>query len=452
MDEDLEASKADDRFYVKSLTLENFRCFEKTELGPFDPHFNLLVGTNGSGKSSVLLALANVLRKFAAHELDNGDRPIVRGTDIRFGELVGKDQILRRDYVTPSHILVNLKYQGEIWGDVERLQLSDTLYKSVVPFAKQINDKSPGIPGLEYTPEPLIVNYTTRRNLDAEPLSKSWRDALEFRRVGAFTRWQDARTNSEALQNWCKDQTLFALQAEQREFDANIGIAGARAARQLSLLKEAIRVAVNGARDIEYNGASKDIVVYLNDGGRQPLSRTSDGWKAVIGLVADLVRRACHLNAEFLGAETLERTTGLVLIDEIDLHLHPKWQRRIVGALKEIFPKIQFFATTHSPQVIGEARPEELVLLTKDGQQKRPMASYGMDSNWILECVMEAEGRDPNVAKQVKRLYDSIEDGEFEAARELIKELRQTVGNFGDVEAAESYIWRAEHEADEAAE
>ena len=65
----------------------------------------------------------------------------------------------------------------------------------------------------------------------------------------------------------------------------------------------------------------------------------------------------------------MRETPGLVLIDEIDLHLHPKWQRQIVGALKRIFPKIQFFATTHSPQVIGQAKPEEIVLLTKDGNR-----------------------------------------------------------------------------------
>ena len=162
------------------------------------------------------------------------------------------------------------------------------------------------------------------------------------------------------------------------------------------------------------------------------------------------------LNYLEYGDETLERTSGLVLIDEIDLHLHPKWQRQIVGGLKEVFPNIQFFATTHSPQVIGEARPEEIVLLTKDGKQKRPMGSYGMDSNWVLECVMEAEGRDPGIAKQIKDLWTSIEDGEFEAARAQIEKLRREIGPLApDLAGAESYMWRMEQEArgaDEAAE
>ena len=149
--------------------------------------------------------------------------------------------------------------------------------------------------------------------------------------------------------------------------------------------------------------------------------------------------------------KTLKETSGLVLIDELDLHLHPKWQRRIIGDLKRIFPKIQFFATTHSPQVIGEARPEEIVLLTPQGQ-KRPIGSYGMDSNWVLECVMEAEDRNPAVAKRIKDVFDAIDDDRIEEAKGLIAALRSDIGNAPDIVGAESYIWRIEHQGDEAAE
>ena len=90
--------------------------------------------------------------------------------------------------------------------------------------------------------------------------------------------------------------------------------------------------------------------------------------------------------------------------------------------------------------------------MTPTGKQRRPPQSYGMDSNWVLECVMEAEGRDPTVAKEIAHLYDGIEDGKFEEARARIAILRKEIGNFGDVEAAESYMWRVEHDGDEAAE
>ncbi len=177
----------------------------------------------------------------------------------------------------------------------------------------------------------------------------------------------------------------------------------------------------------------------------------SDGQRALIGMVADIARRACVLRGDETDIDVLTQTTGIVLIDELDLHLHPKWQRHIVGALKRIFPKIQFFATTHSPQVIGEARPEEIVLLTPEGQ-KRPIGSYGMDSNWVLECVMEAEGRDPAIARRIKQLFDAIDDDRLQDARDMIASLRADIGEAPDIVGAESYLWRIEHQGDEAAE
>ena len=105
--------------------------------------------------------------------------------------------------------------------------------------------------------------------------------------------------------------------------------------------------------------------------------------------------------------------------------------------MKRIFPKIQFFATTHSPQVIGQAKPEEIVLLTKDGKQKRPAGSFGMDSNWVLECVMEADGRDPKIAKRIKALFDLIEDDRFDEAKAEMARLKSDIGPLApDVVAA----------------
>jgi hypothetical protein len=75
-----------------------------------------------------------------------------------------------------------------------------------------------------------------------------------------------------------------------------------------------------------------------------------------------------------------------------------------------------------------------------------------MDSNWILECVMEAYGRDPEVAKQIKGLFDALDDGQFERARELIAQLRSTIGEAPDIVAAETYLWNLENDGEEAAE
>lgn len=90
-------------------------------------------------------------------------------------------------------------------------------------------------------------------------------------------------------------------------------------------------------------------------------------------------------------------------------------------------------------------------MLTPTGQ-KRPTASYGMNSDWVLDCVMEAEGRDPVIAKRIKMLFEAIENNKFEDARRMIAELREVIGEAPDIVAAESYMWNVEHDSEKAAE
>lgn len=441
---------ASDRFYVKNLTLENFRCFEKVELGPFDPHFNLLVGTNGAGKSSVLLALANLFRQVA--NLPAG---------IAMDSLVG-DRDVRVDHQNLSNTLDRgaPKNRGEIsssfeWGDLslsysERIgyERGHTQRESMQSILEKILGPPTGLllPDLNLNRVyPLITRFTTNRRFQWPASISEWApESPSVDRWNAFRAWTNAGASADELRRWMRDQTLIALQTA----------AGtpAFASSQLALVQQACRASVEGATKIEFVGSQKDIVVSFEDGRALDFSNMSDGQRALVGMVAEIARCACLLNSSYLGERVLTETPGLVLIDELDLHLHPRWQRRVISDLKRIFPKIQFFATTHSPQVIGEARPEEIVLLTPTGEQKRAPQSYGMDSNWVLECVMEAEGRDPKVAKEIARLYDEIEDGKFEEARARIVNLRKEIGGFGEVEAAESYMWRVEHEGDEAAE
>ena len=87
----------------------------------------------------------------------------------------------------------------------------------------------------------------------------------------------------------------------------------------------------------------------------------SDGYRNMLSMVADIAYRMALLNPQFLG-EVTKKTSGVVLIDEIDLHLHPAWQRHIVSALKEIFPKVQFIVSTHAPSVISSVPKEEIVV------------------------------------------------------------------------------------------
>ena len=118
----------------------------------------------------------------------------------------------------------------------------------------------------------------------------------------------------------------------------------------------------------------------------------------------------------------------MVLIDEIDLHLHPKWQREIVRKLTVTFPHCQFIATTHSPQVIGEVEHDRIHILTEDGAFP-PTHSFGVDSSRVLEEIMEADPRTREVLELLDRIKREIDHDAFGRAREALSQLIRRVGN-----------------------
>jgi predicted ATP-binding protein involved in virulence len=148
----------------------------------------------------------------------------------------------------------------------------------------------------------------------------------------------------------------------------------------------------------------------------------SEGERGLLALVLDLAKRLSQLNGS--AADPLAGGEAVVLIDELDLHLHPKWQRTIVERLTDTFPRCQFIATTHSPQIVAAVEPEQVLLLTAHGVV-RPSRTLGMDSNWVLRHLMEDEGRPADSAKAIRAVESLIRKGDFTKARKTIASYRK---------------------------
>jgi predicted ATP-binding protein involved in virulence len=160
----------------------------------------------------------------------------------------------------------------------------------------------------------------------------------------------------------------------------------------------------------------------------------------MLALVADLAIKTVTQNAFLLPFESAEsssaelpnvlaQTPGVVLIDELDVHLHPNWQRRISTDLKRTFPSIQFVCTSHSPQVIGELSPSEIRLLVEgEDQVIIPRRSFGVDSSRVLEEVMDAETRNTTVKDLLSALFEAIDREEFSTARNLLSQVEDKLG------------------------
>ena len=123
---------------------------------------------------------------------------------------------------------------------------------------------------------------------------------------------------------------------------------------------------------------------------------------------------------------------AVVLIDEIDLHLHPKWQRQIVRKLAATFPRCQFIATTHSPQVIGEVEHDRIHVMA-DGEVYSPTHSFGVDSSRVLEEVMEADPRTETIQKLLTAVSNDVGKQRYDDARESLAQLVGILGE-GDPE------------------
>jgi predicted ATP-binding protein involved in virulence len=167
----------------------------------------------------------------------------------------------------------------------------------------------------------------------------------------------------------------------------------------LQSLREAAKAAIEGCTGLKYSFEEGRVLLNFEDGTVVPFEHLSDGQRTMLGLFCDMVRRAAILNPH-LGAEASSKTSGVVLIDELDLHLHPKWQRRIIENLRSTFPKIQFICTTHSPFLIQSLRVGKLIQL--DSEDASSEASYYDQS--IEDIAEEAQGIE--LVRKTKRYSD----------------------------------------------
>jgi predicted ATP-binding protein involved in virulence len=194
----------------------------------------------------------------------------------------------------------------------------------------------------------------------------------------------------------------------------------------LSVIKGAILDCVEDAEAVYYDERYQDLIVVMKQFGHQMFRNLSDGQRVMLTLIGDLARRAITLNPH-LGKDVLKLTPGVVPIDELDLHLHPKWQRRVIHDLKRTFPSIQFIATTHSPQLVGEALPGEIRILA-DGAVTTPSRSFGIDSSRILEEVMQASPRNEQIKGLLSRMAEQIDREDLGAAKSSLQEVEDKLG------------------------
>ena len=248
------------------------------------------------------------------------------------------------------------------------------------------------------------------------------------RRKVEFTwdRWEayafslDPNLDEAPLLQWLQDEFLGDVARRQQEEPERFFHA--------AVMDAAIRAAP-GVTNAWYDAVTRGPVVRFEDGHATPWSDLSDGYHVFIALVADIARRAVMLN-EIDGADAPERVEGVVLIDEIDLHLHPRWQRVALPRLRDAFPRLQFIITTHSPQVLSSTENRQVRRLFGGSLQEGQVFVESRDTNAILREYMLTDDRSPEGIDALRELHDCIDQGRREEAEERYQKLLARWGPF----------------------
>lgn len=399
---------------IDRLHVENFKGFEVLDLD-LAPHFTLLAGDNGSGKTSALDALAVSLGLWHKAAPRSGWRNIlteeIRLEPRRAGDRTIFEQRLPARVVATGPITLN--GPPLTWTRMIRESGTRTTNAEARTAEAAIQD----LVARNEEPLPVLAYYGAGRAW--LPTNKRPSAAVTHRRAQRFDAYHsclDARIHEQDINEWFL-------------FEAAVG-GGPDGRPGLRAVKNAILGCIPGADGLRYDSDHKEIVLSMG-GAEQPFYNLSAGHRMMLALVADVAIKAVTLNSYLFGpgraaatdpARLLAETPGVVLVDELDVHLHPKWQRRVASDLKRTFPRIQFVCTSHSPQVIGELLPAEIRLF-EDGGVVIPRRSFGLDSSRVLTEVQGAEARDPEVGAKLHRLFKEIDEQHFAAAQEMLVEL-----------------------------
>jgi predicted ATP-binding protein involved in virulence len=400
---------------IHDLTLENFHGFDKRHI-TFSDQFTVLIGDNGTGKTGILdgvaIALGSLLSGF------NG----VNSRHIR------KDEVHRKIFNQGGLINVQEQYPVRItctgkldnqqftWSRAKNSSKGSTTSKEareIMDYAsylqKEVREGKPVI-------LPVISYYGTARLWLQKNENRNYQ--LRKDRLGGYSFCLDPASSEKLFTRWMEKMTYIELQRQETP-------------PVLKAVRRAVSQCMNEWRHIEFNVDAEELQVIKVDGTRLPFRLLSDGIRNMIGIVADIAHRMAQLNPA-LEDEVSSKTPGVVLIDEIDLHLHPRWQRRVVGDLKRTFPNVQFIVTTHSPFIIQSLEEGELRRLhnTDDNEEVMSEEFVNKSIEDITEKVMEVDNvqrseKLTEMYRVAQEYYTLLQQGKKSDSEEKIKKLKQ---------------------------
>ena len=382
---------------IHQLEVRNFRCFEHQTFH-FSDQFTVLIGDNGTGKTAIFDALrigAGCLF-FSFDNFENLQCPI-SDDDVRHVRYEkGQTPTIEPQYPVSVSCIGVVDGSEITWEqDLQLLDidnnapfLNQSLYsRKIVNISKQLQEK---VRKGEDVLLPLVAYYGTGR-LWLQKKEEFVETVKPGSRMLGYVNCLDPASNKKVLLRWFKTMKIASLQRGE-------------SLRVLDAVKAAIDNCIEDCQSVKYDILEDELITIFKDGHTLPFRMLSDGYRNMLAMVADIAYRAAVLNPQ-LEIEAAKETPGIVLIDEIDLHLHPKWQRRVVEDLRATFPAIQFVATTHSPFIVQSLQEGELINLDKPAETEEYENKSIED---ITEYVMGVE--EPQRSERYQKMMEAAEE------------------------------------------
>ena len=345
-------------FHIDNINIKNYKKYTSLNL-TLNNNFMLIIGENGSGKTSVLDAIATLLGGYlqAFKDISSVERHSITKSDIKI-EIIDIDENISVKYHTPVEIggSYNINNNSISINRIRQNIKTTAMTKLLKSENQELFNIVKSLEQDDNNILPIISYHGTGRLWEQKNKNSSKMEKL--------TKYDGYKDCLNAKSNYRNFMVWFA-KLEQHSFNVRKTIPVLEAVRNtvikmMSILtKKEVCLFLYRESDFE--------IKFKDEDKRERVSTLSDGYRNIIGIVSDIAYRMAILNPN-LGLEVIEKTSGVVLIDEIDLHLHPKWQKEIVNILITLFPKVQFIATTHSPFIIQSQKTKSIIKLDESNE------------------------------------------------------------------------------------
>lgn len=400
--------------YLEKVNIKNYKGIEEIDID-LKPGINLLIGDNGTGKTSVLEGIAVALSGLFVNVAGVSTKNFIK-EDVRMIIDPLGDTSTSVTYCEPISAGCSLKIDAgkEFKWNRMKEELSSTHTKiddkTVCTWMKKLTNQTDSIlPLVSF--QSAARAWKVRRGDFGTELQKK----LDDRRCG-YIGCLDSSMDVKSIQQWCMKQEVAAVRKgkvhEYELFKSIISIF-MKEINELVELPEVYYSPQFG--ELAYKDSKEDMVI----------SKLSAGYQSLLWMIMDLAYRVCLLNPELCDRSQIK---GIVLIDEIDMHLHPKWQWNIIKALNTTFENVQFIIATHSPIIISSAKEANLILLEEDQRVIYLPECYGYAVEDVLCYRQESMSRPKIVKVLIDQINESVDVENFEDAEKALTQLKDILG------------------------